>query len=54
VFFVNFVDNYSLGFEGGSGFCAEGDLSSEDVVGDFGFVTLDVDFVSFESDPEFL
>ena len=54
--FVNFVDSYSLGFVGvggGSGFGVGDDLSSE-VGGDFGFVALDVDFVSFESELEFL
>jgi hypothetical protein len=54
--FVNFVDSYSLGFvgvDGDSGFGAEEDVSSE-VEDDFGFVALDVDFVSFESEPEFL
>jgi hypothetical protein len=53
---VILVDGYSLGFDGvdgGSGFGAEEDLSSE-VFGDFGFVPLDVDFVSFESELEFL
>jgi len=56
VFFVNFVESYSLDFEGvggGSGFGSEEGFSSE-AAGGFGFVFLDVDFVSLNSDPEFL